>query len=364
MLKALWPKVRKALEFTWIPGGWDADKDGVMEGCQHNTMDVEYYGPNPEIGVWYLGALRAAEEMARYLGQKDFADECRRIFLSGRRWLDENLFNGEYYEHQIRPVEDESKLADALRLQMGAKDLKNPDFQIGAGCLADQLVGQYMAHVCGLGYLLDPQNIRKTLRSIMKYNFKKDLRSHFNCLRSYALGDEGGLLVASYPKGRRPKRPFPYFSEVWTGLEYTAAVGMLYEGQIEDALKIIKSARDRHDGRKRNPFDEPECGHHYARAMASWAAVPAMTGFYYSAVEQHIVFAPALKGETFFWSNGDAWGTVNQKQVRNTIKLKIAVLHGKLSVRRLSVTGEGAVELKRTKSIAEGQSAEFIIRTI
>ena len=81
---ALWPKVRKALEFCWIPGGWDADRDGVMEGCQHNTMDVEYYGPNPQMGLWYLGALRAAEEMARHLGETDFAARVPALFERGR----------------------------------------------------------------------------------------------------------------------------------------------------------------------------------------------------------------------------------------------------------------------------------------
>ncbi len=81
---ALWPKVRKALEFCWIQGGWDADKDGVMEGCQHNTMDVEYYGPNPQMGLWYLGALRAAEEMARGVGDAAFAKTCRALFENGQ----------------------------------------------------------------------------------------------------------------------------------------------------------------------------------------------------------------------------------------------------------------------------------------
>ncbi|NLH43115.1 MAG: hypothetical protein GX448_14850, partial [Planctomycetes bacterium] len=73
MLTTLWPHVKKAVEFCWIPGGWDANKDGVMEGCQHNTMDVEYYGPNPQMGIWYLGALRAAEEMAKHVGDAQFA---------------------------------------------------------------------------------------------------------------------------------------------------------------------------------------------------------------------------------------------------------------------------------------------------
>ena len=79
-LRKLWPNVRKAVEFCWIKGGWDADRDGVMEGCQHNTMDVEYYGPNPQMEIWYLGALRAAEEMAKGAGDKAFAALCRDLF--------------------------------------------------------------------------------------------------------------------------------------------------------------------------------------------------------------------------------------------------------------------------------------------
>ncbi len=165
MLKTLWPHVRKALEFCWIPGGWDADQDGVMEGCQHNTMDVEYYGPNPQMGIWYLGALRAAEEMARHVGDNDFAATCRDLFERGSKWIDANLFNGEYYEHQIRPPTDESQIAAGLLVGMGAKDPTKPDYQLGAGCLVDQLVGQYMAHVCGLGYLVDREHVRTTLRA-------------------------------------------------------------------------------------------------------------------------------------------------------------------------------------------------------
>jgi hypothetical protein len=112
-LRKLWPQARKALEFCWIEGGWDADRDGVMEGCQHNTMDVEYYGPNPQMQSWYLGALRASEEMARHLTENDFAATCRDLFERGSAWTDEHLFNGEYYGHEIRPPHDASKLQRA-----------------------------------------------------------------------------------------------------------------------------------------------------------------------------------------------------------------------------------------------------------
>jgi len=337
MLKTLWPHVKRALEFCWIKGGWDADRDGVMEGCQHNTMDVEYYGPNPQMGAWYLGALRAGEEMARYLGEDDFARTCRGLFDRGTEWIDENLFNGEYYEHKIQPPKDRSEIAPSLLVGMGAKDPTKPDYQLGSGCLVDQLVGQYTAHVCNLGYLLKPDNVRTTLRSIMKYNRRENLYRHFNCMRSFALGDESALLMASYPKDR-PTNPFPYFTEVMTGFEYTAAIGMLYESQVDNGLQCIKNIRDRYDGRKRSPFDEAECGHHYARAMASWAAVLALTGFSYSGVENTMTFAP--KDGTFFWSNGYAWGSCSLQRKKKGVSVELSVLHGELALSRFVLRKE------------------------
>jgi uncharacterized protein (DUF608 family) len=308
-LRRLWPRAKKSLEFCWIPGGWDADKDGVMEGCQHNTMDVEYYGPNPQMGTWYLGALRACEEMARYLGEVSFAEECRRLFDRGSVYLDEVLFNGEYYEHHIVPALTESAIAPGLRHDsMGTQSLTEPELQLGAGCLIDQLVGQYMAHVCGLGYLLKPENVRRTLDSLMRYNFRDSMRGHFNHLRTYALQEEAAMLMASYPRGRRPERPFPYFNEVMTGFEHTAAAHMLYEGKTDDALKVISAIRSRYDGAKRNPFNEAECGHHYARAMTAWAHHLALTGFHFDGHSGKMTFAAVDKPTSVFWSTGYAWG--------------------------------------------------------
>jgi uncharacterized protein (DUF608 family) len=347
MLKRLWPNVRKSLEYCWIEGSWDADKDGVMEGCQHNTMDVEYYGPNPQMQIWYLGALRAAEEMARFLGEEDFADECRGLFKAGSRWTDDNLFNGDYYEHHYRMPKDTSKIPTEQRV-FADKPL-NDDHQLLDACLVDQLVGQFLAHVCGLGYLVKPAHIRKTLRSIMKFNTQKGFNDHFNVMRSYALGDETALLMSSYPRSPRPKIPFPYYTEIMTGFEYTAAIGMLYEGQEKNGLKCIENIRDRYDGLKRSPFSEAECGHHYARAMASWGAGLALTGFRFSAIDKQIVFK--AQGGTFFWSTGYAWGTVTIKG--NNAKLDC--LFGKLPLKTIRLDGLGETALPREKTLKAGE---------
>ena len=262
-LAALWPKVKKALAFAWIPaeqwtwnakwreGGWDVGKSGLMDGEQHNTMDVNYYGPNSQMGFWYLGALRAAEEMAKAMKDDAFAKECREIYEKGTRRIDAELFNGDYYEQHI--TEGHGELP----------------YQLGKCCLVDQLVGQQMAHLWGLGDLAKKENLRKTCESIMKWNFLPDFTRHFNNMRTYCAGKESGLLMGSWPRGRL-KTPFPYFGEVMTGFEYVAAAEMVFQGMDTDAVKVVKAIRDRHDGLKRNPFNEPECGHNYARSMASW----------------------------------------------------------------------------------------------
>ena len=339
-------------------GGWDANKDGVMEGCQHNTMDVEYYGPNPQMEFWYLGALTAAAKMAVYLGEKPFADSCLMLARNGRVWTDQHLFNGEYYIQQIQPPSGPGAVAEGLRIGMGATDVVKPDFQLGQACLVDQLVGQYMAHICGLGYLGDSAHIRTTLGSILKYNSCSPMQNHFNNMRSFAMGDESALLMAAYPK-ERPEKPFPYFNEVMTGFEYAAAVGMMYENMIPQGLKCVSDIRNRYDGLKRNPFDEAECGHHYARAMASWGAINALTGFHYSGVQKTMQMNP--QAGTFFWSNGYAWGTCSIKEQGKRSAIMLTVLGGTLKLSRFILEGKGSASLGNGVILQKGETRKLEI---
>ncbi len=356
-LKQYWPKVKAALAFAWIENGWDGDVDGVMEGVQHNTMDVEYFGPNPQMQIWYLGALKAAEKMALFMDDKSFAKKCKKLYQNGSEWTDANLFNGEYYVHKIQTPESKEMIAKGLMAGMGTKSIENPDFQLETGCLVDQLVGQYMAHVLGLGYLVKEENVKTALESILKYNKRESLFEHFNNMRSYAMGDEKALLMASWPNGGRPKIPFPYWSEVMTGFEYTAAIGMLYEGMENEGLECIKNIRDRYDGQKRNPFDEAECGHHYARAMASWAGILAESGFLYSAVDKSIKFTD--KAGKYFWSNGYAWGTCEMTKDGDNYYVTLEVLHGKVTLNTFQLGEYKAHTFKNANLIEEGKSLAF-----
>ncbi len=358
LLRQLYPAVKSTLEFAWLKGGWDGNKDGVMEGVQHNTMDVEYYGPNPQIQIWYLGALRAMEEMAKAMGEHIFASDCRTLFEKGKKFTDEILFNGEYYEQIIQTAE---KKEDILMktVASGKAYIIDPPYQLGKGCLVDQLIGQYMAHVYGLGYLVKPENVQKTLNSILKYNYRPTMLNHFNNMRSYALGDESALLMASYPRGGRPKIPFPYYSEVMTGFEYTAAIGMLYEGQIQNGLLCIKNIRDRYDGLKRSPFDEAECGHHYARAMTSWGATLAITGFQYSGVNKSMSFKNQMG--SFFWSNGYAYGTIEIKKIGTNYKKILTVLKGNLPLENIRI-GNFSKTFPAGNSLKEGQILNLVLK--
>ena len=339
-LKQMWNNIKKVMSFAW-KGIWDKNKDGVMEGSQHNTMDINYRGPNPQMAAWYLGALKASTKMATYLKDKEFAKECNTLYLKGRKWIDTNIFNGEYYEHLI--PEGSSKVA-----------------QLGKGCLVDQLVGQYLAHTANLGYVLDKSNVQTTLKSIMKYNYVDNFNEHFNTFRSFGLGNEKGLIMASYPKGELLDFPFPYYTEIMTGFEYSTASHMIYEGQVKNGLEIFKNIRDRYDGQKRNPFNEGEFGHRYARAMAAWAGILAYTGFQYSAVDKTMGFNS--KEGNYFWSNGYQYGTIEVKELNDKSKEVILTpKNGDISLTSFSLNNYGKIKFKKLKTFKKGTKNTFTI---
>ncbi|MBM4413625.1 MAG: hypothetical protein FJ040_09330 [Chloroflexi bacterium] len=355
-LQQLYPAAKAALSFAWIPNGWDGDRDGVMEGCQHNTMDVEYFGPNPQMQFWYLAALRAGAAMAKACYDDEFAAECTRLFMQGSQWTQANLFNGEYFFHEIRPPMHADNIAPGIRhMVMGASNLVDPELQLGDGCLVDQLVGQYLAHISGLGDLVDATQLKTTVASIYRYNRVPSLHHHFNHMRSFALGNESALLMASYPRGNRPARPFPYFNEVMTGFEYAAAASMLYAGLRNEAVQVVTDIRARYDGAKRNPFDEAECGHHYARAMASFGLIMAWSGQQYNATTGALSFAAITDGTSQFWATGHAWGSISRRADVYTL----VVYAGILQLSSVTIANEILIEYGVIQSMSRS-AVQFI----
>jgi non-lysosomal glucosylceramidase len=347
-LRRLWPEVKRALEYAWrgqggnVNAAWDPDGDGVMEGEQHNTYDIEFYGPNTMCGSLYLGALRAAAELAQALGENATADEYRSRYERGRTRLDQELWNGEYYIQreppvdQIVEVDHGSQPWHASAYVPGETELR---YQYGRGCLSDQLLGAWFGAVVGLGDLLPPERVRATLQSIFRYNWRADLSEHANTQRTYALNDEAGLLLCSWPLGERPTQPFPYSDEVWTGIEYQVAAHLIYVGLLDEGLTIVHGLRDRYDGERRNPWNEFECGNHYARAMASWSLVLALSGYHYSAPANQIGFAPAVNAQGFrcFFSAGSGWGSFAQESADGTFVASLELRAGSLRLERIAL---------------------------
>jgi hypothetical protein len=131
------------------------------------------------------------------------------------------------------------------------------------------------------------------------------------------------------------------------------AVHLAQEGMTREAGQVVRDIRARYDGEKRNPFDEAECGHHYARAMASWGLVPAWSGFFYSAVTNEMSFAAPKGRARWPWAAGSVWGTAELERRRRGVRLTLRVAGGRLRLRKLAVGG-GEVIFSRTKTLAPG----------
>ncbi|MBR5506620.1 MAG: hypothetical protein IKV88_01065 [Clostridia bacterium] len=326
--------IENVLEYAWSkhnPDMWDADKDGVLEGRQHHTLDMELFGPSSWLEGMYLLALKCAAEMESFLGNMEKSEEYYSVFEKGKKWTEENLFNSKYFIHKI-DINDKS-LID----KYGADDdywnveTEEINYQIGEGSSIDQVLAQWHADILGAGKIFDDNQLSVTLENMMKNNFKESMRYFTNPWRIYSMYDEAGSVICDYPEGaEKPKIPIPYCEETMTGFEYSFAGLLCSRGKIEDGIKVVKAIRDRFDGKKRNPWNEFECGSNYARSMASYALVPILSGFEYDMPQGHIGFNPYKKGDfNCIWSVGESWGNFeicHNKAIldvfENKIKLK------------------------------------------
>ncbi|HQX35301.1 MAG TPA: GH116 family glycosyl-hydrolase [Microbacteriaceae bacterium] len=257
-VKARWPRL--VTLYRHIAEKWDADGDGVLRGIQPSTHDIDLAGVNTFMGTLWLAALRAMEELAAVAGDAEVAAEVRERFESGSRLYDELLFDGTHYVQKLDP-DDPS------------------DFQWLTGTLSDQLIGQWWAHQLGLGHILPADHVRTALAHVVATNLKHGFENFEHPYRVYAdAADDSGLLMCSWPSGGRPAVPTRYADEVWSGIEYQVAAHCLWEGLDAEADAVLDALWTRHDGRRRNPYNEIECGDHYSRAMAGWTVLQARTG--------------------------------------------------------------------------------------
>ena len=318
-LKRNWPRIKKALEFSMKQDGND---DGLIENSQHNTYDINFEGPNTFVGSLYLAALRAGEEMAKEMDDDEFAERCRKIFESGSKLTVDRLWNGEYFIQLV--------------------DLKkHPKHQYAKGCLSDQLFGQGWAHQLGLGYTYPPEKVKKALQSVWKYNWAPDI-GPYNAThkpeRWFARASEPGLFTCTWPKTPYIPDGVRYKNEIWTGIEYQVAGNMVAEGMLTEALAICRGIHDRYDPAKHNPFNEVECGDHYARAMASWGVYTALAGYEYHGPKGHLGFAPRITPENFraAFTAAEGWGAFSQKRQGRIQREQIELRWGRLGLKSLA----------------------------
>jgi uncharacterized protein (DUF608 family) len=333
-LVTFWPRIKQSLDYAIAK--FDPRHTGLLEESHHNTYDINYFGPDGHCGSFYLGALAAAIQMGTAMG--DDVVLYRQLLAKGRKRMEAELYNGEYFiqivmstglDTDFVPVRPDEQSA-AYRPVAELVNRQGPKYQYGSGCLSDGVLGLWMAAVCGIDVpLVDPVKVRSHLLAVYKYNLKHDLSTHANPQRPcYAMGDDGGLLLCSWPHGAKPLLPFVYSDEVWTGIEYQVASHLMLVGCVEEGLDVVRTCRRRHDGVRRNPFNEYECGHWYARAMSSYGLLQGLTGVRYDAFSKTLYVDSRVGDFRSFLATETGFGTVALQGG----KASLAVRSGQIAV--------------------------------
>ena len=340
----LWPRIQKLMDY--ITRTHDPQQAGVIGNEQPNTYDISIYGPNSFIGSLYLAALRAAEEMGRIAGDDSAAGHYRGVYEKGRVNLPREVWNGEYYIQKV--------------------DLaKYTENQYGLGCHADQLLGQWWAYQLDLGYILPEEQVRSALASIVRYNWREDFVGFKQEPRAFASEHDKGLLICTWPRGGRPASPTLYSDEVWTGIEYEVAGLLLYEGRADNAMKILRGVRARYNGGERSPWNDIECGDHYARALSSWTLLEAFAGLRYDSNKGFLSFDPKGPPDDFrcLFIAAGGWGTFDQKISGDVQVQSIASAYGKITLRELELRYRGKAASPRVLATLKGKPLSLRARS-
>ncbi len=322
---------------------WDPREKGIIEEPHHNTYDIEFWGPDGMHTSFYIGALNAIAAMGEFLDRD--VSKYKALAALGKKFIETELFDGEYFIQKIKykglnakdPTTEKSFGGEYSAEAKALLEKEGPKYQYGKGCLSDGVLGAWIARMCGLNNPVDEAKIKTHLLAVHKYNLKKNLSEHANPQRpSYALGNEGGLLLCSWPKGGKLSLPFVYSDEVWTGIEHQVASHLMMMGYVKEGLDVVRASRNRYDGRIRNPFNEYECGHWYARALSSYGYLQALTGVRYDAVEKKLYVDSRVGDFTSFLSTESGFGTVSLKAG----KVMVNIVYGKVDIKTLSVSGK------------------------
>jgi non-lysosomal glucosylceramidase len=335
-LKTNWTKIKKATQFML-----DQDKngDGMTDTPMENTLDAVWEGEIAWIVGLCIAAARAGQAMAEEMGDALFAKVCENYAYNGRKNMEKELFNGEYFIHRPDKVQGRSKLGSYNT------------------CHIDQVYGQSWAFQVGLPRVLSKEKAIAALRALWKYNFTMDvgpyIKTHVGG-RPYALTGEAGMVMNTNPHNE--EKPFGdnvtwqlgYFHECMSGFEHQVAAHLMAEGMVEESLILTRAIQDRYHAAKRNPFNEVECSDHYARAMASYGTFITACGFEYHGPRGYIKFAPAWNAANFKapFTSASGWGSYSQKKSGTKQLHNISLKYGDLQLQEMAFEKIGNVTVK------------------
>jgi hypothetical protein len=209
------------------------------------------------------------------------------------------------------------------------------------------------------------------LRALWRYNFSPDVGPYREVMkpgRWYAMAGEAGLLMCTFPRtdwdfqkscgvGNTKPGFAGYFNECMNGFEYQVASHMIWEGMLTEGLAITRALHDRYHPSRRNPWNEVECGDHYARSMASYGVFLAACGFEYHGPKGHIAFAPRLTPGNFRapFTSAEGWGTFAVNAERGVRNAELRVKWGRLQVRTLALQLPAGVRAQAVQPAVNGK---------
>ncbi len=376
-LKANWPRIKRAAQFMidqdagrgfftkYVPKeDLNSKPDGIITGPQYNTLDKTWDGVLPWMSGMYQAAMLATAEMATDMGDTEFAAECKRIAELGKKNLKAKAYNSKFGYYVQRPVNQD-------------KYVNSND-----GCHIDQMLGDYWANQVGLKLPFPAKEGNSALAKTFEHNFHKEVGVYqkdagIKIVRTYALKDEPGSVMVSFPHGgsenSAPKNEnrrwdnlvLGYFSESWTGQEYPLAAAMINRGLVTEGLAVCKGVDDRYaeSPLRRNPFNEIEYGNHYTRAMSGYAPFVSISGFKYHGPRKMIGFAPKMNADNFksAFIAGQSWGSFSQEITDDELSAKISVKHGDLVVKTIELNAPFKVDNVNVSTgwFFGGKSAHF-----
>ncbi|MHC4714643.1 MAG: GH116 family glycosyl hydrolase, partial [Planctomycetota bacterium] len=300
-VRRMWPYVEIYLKDM---AAADTDGDGLANnaGVDQTYDQFPLYGTSAYVGLECVGALRGAAAMARMMGLDERAAELDGKAASALATLEEQLWNGQYYDLSFDK----------------ATGKRN------AGCMADQLCGDWFVRQTDGTGLVPDDRAKKALKAVFKH-----------CRH-----EQGYLANCDWPKGGRVKIRRETSDQAncpWTGVEYAVAAEMVLLGLKREGLKVTREVWDRYE-RYGMRYNHIECGGHYYRAMSSWAIYIALYGFAYDATDKRMTVAVAGAKDRFVWNTPTAWGTLTLRPRKRTL-LELEGARGSVTLRKVTLKG-------------------------